>query len=106
MQGLEFVGSVIDLNYSQLDRDKTKWNKGLLKKYLKESITRDPAVGSPWMCKDRLRIQYGFSEELPEHLKAKSQELRIDLLTRRKKVSSSYSHTGIHSHNKDHAKYN
>lgn len=87
LQGTEFNGSIITVVPRQMERDRTKWNKALLKKYLKESITRDPAVGSPWMCKERLRLEYGFSLELPEHLRIKSNELRVDLLQRRRKVS-------------------
>lgn len=87
LQGDQFTGSIINTSSKNLERDRQKWNKALLKKYLKESIMRDPAVGSPWMCKERLRLEYGFSSELPEHLKVKSNELRVDLLQRRRKVS-------------------
>lgn len=89
LQGLNFDGSIINASSKHMERDRTKWNKALLKKYLKESITRDPAVGSPWMCKERLRLEYEFPLELPEHLKVKSNELRVDLLQRRRKVSFS-----------------
>lgn len=87
LQGDKFDGSIINVSIKNLERDRTQWNKALLKKYLKETITRDPAVGSPWMCKERLRLEYGFSLELPEHLRIKSNELRTDLLQRRRKVS-------------------
>lgn len=88
LQGLVFTGSILDIQCDKLERDRTTWNKALLKKYIKESMTRDPAVGAPWMCKDRLSEQYGFSLDLPEHLRIKSHELRVDLLHRRRKVSA------------------
>lgn len=87
LQGEKFDGSVINVDYSQLERDKIRWNKALLKKFLKESITRDPAVGSCWLAKPDVVRKYDFPMTVPPHLQEKGRELRVDLLERRRKVS-------------------
>jgi bromodomain adjacent to zinc finger domain protein 1A len=92
MEGKEFTGSIVEVTEDKLERDRTTWNKALLKKFLKDCLARDPAVGSPWSAKvvwfEKYKEQYGFKEELPQHLKEKSDELRADLLQRRRKVCS------------------
>lgn len=79
-----FEGTEVHVSHSNLSRDRQAWSKNLLKKYLKECIERDPAVGAPWMVKDKLAVLYAIPRELPQTMRIKSELARDELLTKRR----------------------
>lgn len=84
MENQNFRGSEIEMQAINLSRDRQAWSKNLLKRYLKECLTRDAAVGSPWMVKTKLSDIYNIPTTLPEAMKAKSDQARDVLLTKRR----------------------
>lgn len=79
-----FTGPEYQIRASALQRDRQTFSKNLLKRFLKESMCRDPAVGAPWMVKPRLSSMYDIPTDLPDIMKQKSEVARVELLTKRK----------------------
>ena len=84
MENQDFLGPEMVLKSNFLSRDRQAWSKNLLKRYLKECVERDPAVGSPWMVKPAFSAFYDIPTDLPEEMKVKSAEARDELLTKRR----------------------
>lgn len=55
-----FTGSLMEARYKQLSRDRLTFSKSILKKYLRECVVRDSAVGSPWIVRHNLAHRYGI----------------------------------------------
>ena len=87
MQGTQFNGLIFEVDGTKLQRDRLMWNKALVKKYLKETLYRDPAVGSPWQVRPKWVEEYNVPTQVPAETLKRSADLRDDLLHRRKKVS-------------------
>lgn len=88
MHGNTFNGVIFEVDGSKLQRDRLMWNKALLRKYLKETLFRDPAVGAPWQVKPKWVEEYGIPTQVSQATLKRSADLRDDLLHRRKKVCS------------------
>ena len=87
MSGTTFCGGpIIEVYPEKLHRDRICWNKALVRKFLKEALYRDAAVGSPWQVKQKYVEEYGITTQQPADQLARSIELREDLLRKRKKV--------------------
>lgn len=86
MSGVTFCGGpIIEVYPDKLHRDRICWNKALVRKFLKEALYRDAAVGSPWQVKQKYIEEYGITTQQPADQLARSVELREDLLRKRKK---------------------
>ncbi|PWN27366.1 hypothetical protein BDZ90DRAFT_279725 [Jaminaea rosea] len=56
----QFTGSLMEVRNKQLSRDRLTFSKAILKKYLRECVVRDSAVGSPWVVRHTLAHRYGI----------------------------------------------
>lgn len=86
MQGNQFTGMILDIDASKMQRDRLMWNKALLRKYLKECLYRESAVGSAWQVKPKWVTEYGIPTQVSEASLKRSADLRDDMLHRRKRV--------------------
>ena len=98
MQGNLFNGAIFEVDGVKMQRDRLMWNKALLRKYLKETLYRDPAVGSPWQVRPRWVEEYSISTQVSEAALKRSADLRDDMLHRRKKVRTIASYVFSSSH--------
>ena len=85
MEGSQFHGTDMHVNCKALSRDRQSWNKNLIKRFIKESMTRENAVGAPWLIKRKLANLYKMPYELPESMQRKSDKMRDEVGNKRKK---------------------
>ncbi|GAA5891482.1 hypothetical protein JCM6882_004486 [Rhodosporidiobolus microsporus] len=76
----KFEGSFMEVSCKALSRDRLAFSKSILKRYLRECLIRDPAIGSPWMVKPSIARAFSIplmqSEgELERNAKAKEGKL-------------------------------
>lgn len=83
-----YAGSFMEASNKQLNRDRLCFSKSILKRYLKECVTRDPSVGSPWLVKPRLAQQFGLPLNQSADVAARNKDIRDGALAKRKKVSN------------------
>jgi bromodomain adjacent to zinc finger domain protein 1A len=57
----------------------------MLRKYLRECVTRDQAIGSPWLVKAELAERYHVSHEMSEEIRERNAALRVEMVNKRKK---------------------
>jgi hypothetical protein len=57
----------------------------MMRKYLRECLVRDVAIGSPWYVKAELAQRYHIPTEMPEHIRERVAAVRQEMLSKRKK---------------------
>ncbi|TIB83123.1 hypothetical protein E3Q06_03062 [Wallemia mellicola] len=82
----KFSGSYMELKAASLSRDRLMFSKTILRKFLRDSLTRSTAVGAPWRVKPNIAKLYDIPEELTIDMKARNDEIRKSKLDERKKV--------------------
>ena len=68
-------------------RDRLAWSKSIMKRYLRECLTRDPLTGSPWIVRSTVAKAFDITEQQDPETEARNAELREAKLAKRKKVS-------------------
>lgn len=84
----KFSGSYMELKAASLSRDRLMFSKTILRKFLRDSLTRSTAVGAPWRVKPNIAKLYDIPEELTIDTKARNDEIRKSKLDERKKVGN------------------
>lgn len=46
-------------------RDRLAFSKSILRRFIRECVTRDAAIASPWVVKPALSLRYGLETEMP-----------------------------------------
>lgn len=57
---------IILANAAQVSRDRLNFSKAILKRFMKESVVRDPAAYSPWVVKAPLSKRFSIPTEMSE----------------------------------------
>ena len=57
---------IILANAAQVSRDRLNFSKAILKRFMKESVVRDPAAYSPWVVKATLSKRFSIPTEMSE----------------------------------------
>ncbi len=57
----------------------------MIRKYLRECITREVHIGAPWIVKPELAELYDIEQEMSDDVKERIAEARQEVLNKRKK---------------------
>jgi bromodomain adjacent to zinc finger domain protein 1A len=57
-----------------------------MKRYLRECLMRDPAIGSPWMVKPSIAVAFGIPTDQSEGEEERNRKLRDGQLAKRRKT--------------------
>ncbi|KAH8927194.1 hypothetical protein BT69DRAFT_1317097 [Atractiella rhizophila] len=81
-----YSGMESEVGNVSLSRDRTAFSKAIIKRFLKECLTRNSAVGSPWVVTPELAREHGVKTEETDELKDKLRKAREGKLEKRKKT--------------------
>lgn len=57
-------------------RDRKTFTKQRLRSFIKNTVTREPWTGAPWLVKSKIAGEYRIATEIPNHLKHNNQVLQ------------------------------
>ncbi|CEH18856.1 Chromatin remodeling complex WSTF-ISWI, large subunit (contains heterochromatin localization, PHD and BROMO domains) [Ceraceosorus bombacis] len=83
-----FVGSLTEVRDQHLTRDRRHFSKVILKKYLKECLERDAAIGSPWTVRVPIAQQFGIPLLPSEAVQDMHRLIREQQLSKRRKLET------------------
>lgn len=89
MSCVHFDGAVLApflLTLAYPSRDRLAFSKSIVKRYLRECLHRDAAIGAPWVVKPPIALQFGISQTRTEAVDEKNREEREKVLAKRRKV--------------------
>lgn len=81
----QFTGSLMEVRNKQMSRDRLTFSKAILKKYLRECVVRDSAVGSPWVVRHTLAHRYGIPIAPSQETIEKNNVIKEMKLSKRKR---------------------
>ena len=82
-----FTGSIMEVRAKVLSRDRLTFSKSILRKFLRDGVTRDAQLGSPWVVREPLARRLGLPREMPEELAQRSEGIREGQLSKRRKLA-------------------
>ncbi|GAA5883689.1 hypothetical protein JCM3774_002954 [Rhodotorula dairenensis] len=82
-----FEGSSMEVHARQLSRDRLTFSKSIMKRYLRECLIRDAAIGSPWMVKPSIARLFGISEHQSDTVEERNREAKEAKLAKRRKTN-------------------
>ncbi|GAA6007157.1 hypothetical protein JCM10207_001527 [Rhodosporidiobolus poonsookiae] len=81
----KFEGSFMEVKAKQLSRDRLAFSKSIMKRYLRECLIRDPAIGSPWIVKPSIARAFGIPQTQSEGEASRNEMAREAKLAKRRK---------------------
>lgn len=75
----------LEVEADQLSRDRTQFSKITLKRFLKESIDREPGLYTPWQVNADLCEKYKIPSEMTDEIRAEIEARREQKMEKRKK---------------------
>ncbi|GAA5988815.1 hypothetical protein JCM10908_006182 [Rhodotorula pacifica] len=82
-----FDGSSMEVHARQLSRDRLTFSKSIMKRYLRECLIRDAAVGSPWTVKPSIARMFGIPERQSDTIEERNREAKEAKLAKRRKTN-------------------
>jgi hypothetical protein len=80
------------IDNEHLIRDKKTFTKHMLRSFIKNTVSREPWTGAPWLVKDEYAIRFKIPQNVPQHLqRATTTAERKAAQARRKQGSSGLS---------------
>ena len=76
----------MEVRARQLSRDRLAFSKSILKRYLRDSLSRDSNIAAPWFVKPRLAAAFGISNALSADDEERHRRIRDGQLAKRRKV--------------------
>jgi hypothetical protein len=61
-----------------LQRDRNHFNKALIRAFIKNSCSREPWNGAPWLVKERYARKYRIDMNVPDHLRQKDKPKAVE----------------------------
>ncbi|KAG0660947.1 hypothetical protein C6P46_004220 [Rhodotorula mucilaginosa] len=80
-----FEGSSMEVHARQLSRDRLTFSKSIMKRYLRECLVRDAAIGSPWTVKPSIARMFGIPERQSDTVEERNREAKEAKLAKRRK---------------------
>ncbi|KAL1406251.1 hypothetical protein Q8F55_007945 [Vanrija albida] len=71
-KGEKWQGSVMEVQADKISRDRINFSRAMLKRFIRDCVSRDAAICSPWLVKKPVAARYAIPTEMPE-----AQRLRI-----------------------------
>lgn len=69
-----------------LSRDRLAFSKSILRRFIRDSVIRDPAVASPWTVKAAIAARYGLDSVMPEETRKGVETIKKGEIDKRKKI--------------------
>ncbi|KWU45025.1 hypothetical protein RHOSPDRAFT_16896 [Rhodotorula sp. JG-1b] len=82
-----FEGSSMEVHARQLSRDRLTFSKSIMKRYLRECLVRDAAIGSPWTVKPSIARMFGIPERQSDTVEERNREAKEAKLAKRRKTN-------------------
>lgn len=67
-------------------RDRLAFSKSILKRYIRECVSRDSAVGSPWIVKPSIAASFSIPTSQPDEVAEKNKQAKEAKLAKRRKT--------------------
>ncbi|KAK4688137.1 hypothetical protein P7C73_g1979, partial [Tremellales sp. Uapishka_1] len=83
--GEKWQSSTMEVQADKISRDRINFSRAMLKRFIRDCVTRDPAVYSPWLVKPPIANRYGIPTEMSEEIKEGHLQFRIAQLEKRKR---------------------
>ncbi|KAG9100533.1 hypothetical protein FRC06_004038 [Ceratobasidium sp. 370] len=84
--GTKWAGSTMEVQMGVMSRDRLAFSKSILRRFIRECVTRDAAIASPWCVKPALAVRYGLETEMPAAMRKSVERVKAGELEKRKKV--------------------
>ncbi|CAE6428329.1 unnamed protein product [Rhizoctonia solani] len=84
--GTKWAGSTMEVQIGVMSRDRLAFSKSILRRFIRECVTRDAAIASPWVVKPALATKYGLETEMPSAMRKSMERAKAGELEKRKKV--------------------
>ncbi|ETW87436.1 hypothetical protein HETIRDRAFT_431774 [Heterobasidion irregulare TC 32-1] len=80
-----YSGSFLDVQCSQMSRDRLAFSKSILRRFIRDCVDRDAAVASPWTVKPPVALRYGVDTIMPEATRQGVENIKKGEIQKRKK---------------------
>ncbi|WVR04567.1 hypothetical protein IAU60_001574 [Kwoniella sp. DSM 27419] len=80
-KGEKWQGSTMEVQADKISRDRINFSRAMLKRFIRDCVTREAAVYSPWTVKSSVAARYGISSEMTDDIKdgiARYKERQMD----------------------------
>ncbi|KAJ1311804.1 hypothetical protein OPQ81_010269 [Rhizoctonia solani] len=84
--GTKWAGSTMEVQMGVMSRDRLAFSKSILRRFIRECVSRDAAIASPWVVKPALAVRYGLETEMPAAMRKSMERAKAGELEKRKKV--------------------
>ncbi|CAE7191906.1 unnamed protein product [Rhizoctonia solani] len=84
--GAKWAGSTMEVQIGVMSRDRLAFSKSILRRFIRECVTREAAIASPWVVKPALATKYGLETEMPVAMRKSMERAKAGELEKRKKV--------------------
>ncbi|THH20227.1 hypothetical protein EW146_g1101 [Bondarzewia mesenterica] len=81
-----YSGSYLEVQCSQMSRDRLAFSKSILRRFIRDCVDRDAAVASPWTVKPPVAERYGVDTIMPEATRQGVENIKKGEIQKRKKV--------------------
>ncbi|GMK57836.1 hypothetical protein CspeluHIS016_0406700 [Cutaneotrichosporon spelunceum] len=78
-------GSVMEVQADKISRDRINYSRAMLKRFIRDCVSRDAAIYSPWIVKKPIALRYGLPTEMTDELRAAIIAHREAQMDRRKR---------------------
>ncbi|KAK4705880.1 hypothetical protein P7C70_g319, partial [Phenoliferia sp. Uapishka_3] len=82
----KFEGSFMEVKAKALSRDRLAFSKSILKRYIRECVHRDALIGSPWIVKPAIALQFGIPQAQSAAGVERNKQIREGKLAKRRKA--------------------
>jgi bromodomain adjacent to zinc finger domain protein 1A len=79
--------TVMNVHCDVISRDRLAFSKSILKRFIRECVDRDAAVGSPWVVKNDIAIKYNINQQMPEDIRKGVDAVKRTESEKRKRLS-------------------
>ncbi|KAF5382960.1 hypothetical protein D9757_006384 [Collybiopsis confluens] len=84
--GVEMVGSLMEVQCGRMSRDRLSFSKSILRRFIRDCVDRDAAVASPWIVKPAIANKYGVMSSMPEDTRKTVEDIKKGEHDKRKKA--------------------
>lgn len=81
----KFEGSFMEVKAKALSRDRLAFSKSILKRYIRECVNREAAIGSPWIVKPAIAAAFGISTSQSDDVLERNNQAKEAKLAKRRK---------------------
>lgn len=84
-KGEMWQSSVMEVQADKISRDRINFSRAMLKRFIRDCVSRDAAIYSPWLVKKSVAQHYGLPTEMTDEIRAAIQLNRERQMDKRKR---------------------